>query len=296
MAREPIIPANKDNPANQTRRIRGAMSGVNKIIDATQEWLLLQIDQMPKRVVNAALANARYEYLIDLSRLSDVVAQIVARMQMAEAPVTQAAAGAYAEGTGMAATNLSRLTDDYARTVTSVLASEPYIRRAALVQARVFEEMQGLAGDTGTDLARVLFDGIEQGLNPLEIARSVRERFDVSRSRAERIARTEVIGALRRGRLDEAKDAQDRLGIKTGMLWLSALSPTTRASHARRHGRVYTVDEVREFYSKDGNGVNCKCAQTEILLNDDGTPLSQGVIKRMTARRQAYEAAQDSGA
>ena len=48
------------------------------------------------------------------------------------------------------------------------------------------------------------------------------------------------------------------------MLWASALKPTTRASHARRHGRVYTIDEVRDFYSRDGNAINCYLPGTQV--------------------------------
>lgn len=282
---EPIIPANKANPANQGRRIRQAMARVDDAINQAQAYILLMLDQIPARVVN----EARYEFQVDLATLQDAVARIMADLQAAGQPMAYAASGAYAEGTAQASVNLSGLTQDYARPVTSLLSSEPYLRRAALVQARVFEEMQGFAGDTGRDLARVLFDGVQEGRNPLSIAADIRERFEISRSRAERIARTEVNGALRRGRLDEAQDAQDRLGIKTGMLWASALKATTRPSHSAKHGKVFTVSEVKDFYSRDGNAINCMCAQTEILLDDDGKPLSSRAIDRMTARRKAYE-------
>ena len=169
----------------------------------------------------------------------------------------QGAQAAYQEGTALAAFNLSGLTDDYARTVTQVLASEPYIRRSALAGARVMEEMKGFTAETSTDLARVLMIGIQDGRNPLDLARDLRDRFSISKARAERIARTEINAALRRGRLDEAQDTQERLGITTGMLWASALSSSTRRSHAARHGKVYTLDEVKQFYSRDGNAINC---------------------------------------
>lgn len=286
---EPILPANVSNPANQGRRVSTAMKRVDAIIAETQAWLLLALEQMPKRVTNAALVNAQYEYLVDLTQLQDIVAQITARMQAATGAMQGAATGAYAEGTAQANVNLSGLTDDYARPLTSLLSSEPYVRRSSLVAARVFEEMQGFAGETGADLARVLFTGIEEGRNPLDVARDIRERFGVSRSRAERIARTEVNGALRRGRLDEEQDAQDRLGIKTGMLWASALKPTTRPTHARRHGRVYTIAEVRDFYSRDGNAINCFCSLTSVLLYENGNPTSKRAIDRMTAKREAYQ-------
>lgn len=257
---EPILPPNGANPANQGRRVKQAMRGVDAILKSAQARLLLALEQIPVRVVNAT----RYEFQVDLDALRAIVAQIVEELRAAGEPVGQATAGAYAEGTAQASVNLSGLTDDYARPLSSLLASEPYMRRSALVRARVFEEMQGFAGETGADLARVLFTGMEEGRDPLDIARDIRAQFGVSKRRAEMIARTEINGALRRGRLDEERDAQERLGIKTGMLWASALKPTTRPSHARRHGRVYTIEEVRDFYSRDGNAINCYLPGTHV--------------------------------
>jgi len=110
----------------------------------------------------------------------------------------------------------------------------------------------------------VLSTGIENGQNPIEVARTIRDRFDVSRSRAERIARTEITGALRRARWDEAEDARISIGIRTLEMHLSALSPTTRASHAARHSRLFTVQEVREWYTQDGNSINCYLPNTKV--------------------------------
>jgi SPP1 gp7 family putative phage head morphogenesis protein len=203
---------------------------------------------------------------------------------------------AYAEGTARAVRNLSVITDDYTASITAVLRSQPYLRRQALMQARVFEQMQGFTGDTARDLARVLRQGIENGQNPLEVAKTIRDRFGVSHSRAKTIARTEITGALRRARLDEAQETEVRLGLKTKMLWFSALSPTTRESHAERHGNLYTPQEVRNFYSVDGNAINCQCSQTETLVDDEGNPLTPQVvertreIKRQWLERQAQEA------
>lgn len=281
---DPIIPANKANPANQGRRVKAVMRAVDAIITDAQERLLLALRQIPVTVAN----EARYEFQVDLDVLRATVAQMVEDLRKAGQPMASAATGAYAEGTAQASVNLSGLSDDYARPITSILASDPYIRRSALVRARVFEEMEGFAGDAGVKLSRVLLQGMEEGRNPLDIARDIREQFGISKRRAETIARTEINGALRRGRLDEARDAQDRMGIRTGMLWASALKATTRDNHASRHGRVYTIDEVRDFYTNPGDAINCMCAQTEVLLDEDGNPTSKRAIARMTARREAY--------
>lgn len=288
--KDPIVPTNKRNPANQTRRVQKALKPVNDALDGAQAWLLHILESIPAAQVNQVQQpRLGYRYDVSLTRLEQIVAELQGRLGDGGIAVMQGAQAAYREGTALAAFNLSGMSDDYARTITQVLASEPYIRRSALAGARVMEEMKGFTAETSTDLARTLMQGIQDGRNPLDLARDLRERFGVSKARAERIARTEINEALRRGRLDEAQETQERLGIKTGMLWASALSSTTRASHARRHGRVYSVDEVRQFYSRDGNAINCKCGLSEILLNDDGTPLSSNVVRKMTERREAYE-------
>ena len=256
--KDPIVPSNKRNPANQTRRVQKALAPVNGALDATQAWLLHILESIPAAQVNQVKQpKLGYRYDVSLTRLEQIVAELQGRLGDGGIAVMQGAQAAYREGTALAAFNLSGMSDDYARTITQVLASEPYIRRSALAGARVMEGMKGFTAETSSDLARELMIGIQDGRNPLDLARDLRERFSISKARAERIARTEINAALRRGRLDEAQDTQERLGIKTGMLWASALSPTTRASHARRHGQVYSVDEVRQFYSRDGNAINC---------------------------------------
>lgn len=283
MAGSPIIPGRPENPVGQVQRIRKATQAWSRYLDQVRRWLFETIDDMPVRVANAA----RYEYQIDLAQLREVVRQILLRM--GNGPINyllDQVMAAYEDGTGLSAINLSKITDTYTRTVTQVLSSAPYMRRTALIRARVMEEMRGFAGEAGQELARELSEAVENGLSPMSLKNKLAERFQITKGRAERIARTEITGALRRARLDEAQDAKDTLGINTGMLWISALSPTTRATHAARHGHVYDQQEVREFYSRDGNGINCKCGQTEILLNDDGTPATPAVIERLLRRQK----------
>jgi SPP1 gp7 family putative phage head morphogenesis protein len=153
--------------------------------------------------------------------------------------------------------------------------------------------MEGFSGSTATRLGRTLMAAVEAGTNPRDVARSLSRDFAVSKSRARMIARTEITGALRRGRLDEARDAQERLGIQTKELWFSALSDTTREDHAARHGNLYTADEVTEFYSEDANGINCKCATSSVLVDDDGNAISDKLVQREQDRRREYMAGKD---
>ena len=74
------------------------------------------------------------------------------------------------------------------------------------------------------------------------------------------------------------------------LLWLSALKPTTRSWHASRHGKVYTTEEVRDFYAENGNRYNCYCSQIPVLLNDDGSIFNQGLAEKLAKERQQWTA------
>jgi SPP1 gp7 family putative phage head morphogenesis protein len=257
--------------------VRKAEAAMARRLRAIEQWLMRELEAIPARAraLNAA-GEPRYEYLIDTERLRGIVARLrdlFGESGMAALMVDTALEG-YEASTATAVTELARLTDDYTRSITAALGEAAYARRSALVGARIFEQMKGFEGEAANDLADTLMRAIQDGESPRTAARTIRDRFGVQRSRAERIARTEITGALRRGRRDEARDAQERMGIRTKMLWFSALSPTTRPSHAARHGNLYTEAEVEEFYSRDGNTIHCKCSQSIVLVDENDQPLT----------------------
>lgn len=266
--KDPALPRSRSNPVGGTRLINRAEKRVNKSLRQTRKWLIDQLESIPtERIPDKGLVanEATYDYLISVPDLNRIVAELEGRIDdIPSDAVVSNTELAYAEGTGSAVTNLARLTDDYPRTVTAVLASQPYQRRVAMIASRVFEEMQGFKGQTAADLSRVLREGLENGQNPKVVARTIRERFGVSKSRAERIARTEITGALRRGHWDENEDARQNLGINTALMWFSALSSTTRRTHASKHGKVLTPSDVKSFYSRDGNAINCYLPGTRV--------------------------------
>lgn len=283
----PILPSSRTNPVGQTDRIKKAESALKNYLNGVQEWLLSQLKNFPAFEIQT---NERYEYLVSAEELRRIILELENRLgEMPSQELIDQVTAAYANGTGQAVANLQKITDQYTLTASQVLASQPYQRRVALISARVFEEMRGFEGETAADLARVLSRGVENGLNPREVAKDIRDRFGVSKSRAERIARTEITTALRRGIWDEDADANQRLGIKTGLLWFSALSPSTRASHAAKHGNIYSQEEVREFYTRDANSINCKCSQRSILLDEDGNPTTPKVVERVKSYKDRYK-------
>lgn len=242
-----------------------------------------------ERIPASLAVNAKYEYQLDplllnmiLNDASLLVDSVLLEgdqnnLWLTEGYIEPAAT----RGAAQAYANLSQQSAVYAASRESfqaLLLSAPYQRRLSLVYARVFEEMKGFTAEIKRDMARVLTDGVGRGLNPREVARNLRDQVGIESRRANTIARTEITTALRRARWDEAEEARDGLGLRIMLLHYSALSPTTRQTHAMRHAHLYTVEEVREWYATGANSINCKCTQVETLIDEKGNPLNAKAI------------------
>lgn len=196
---------------------------------------------------------------------------------------------AYASGTGMAITTLSAQTPLYTATIDSVLSAPAYQSRVGLLRSRVFEEMQGFGNGYGQQLGDLLGRAVLDGLNPLEVAKTIADRFDVDLYRAERIARTEITTAARRGRLDEGDAAAESTGLRVMYMHVSAFAPTSRASHMARHSKLFTSEECRQWWSVDANSINCLCSTIEVFVDSNGDPLAPGLLKRAQQIKAKYD-------
>lgn len=196
----------------------------------------------------------------------------------------------YDRGTLNAFTNLSVQSQVYASqtTLVQLLSSPAYQNQIASAYISTYSDWKGISDAARADLANVIADSIGRGINPRETAGFVSKRLDVSMAKAKNIAQTEQVGALRQAQWNETDWAADRLGLNTGLLWLSALKTTTRAWHASRHGKVFTTEEVRDFYAESGNRYNCYCSQIPVLLNDDGSIFNEGLADKLVKERKSW--------
>ena len=88
-------------------------------------------------------------------------------------------------------------------------------------------------------------------------------------------------------RISEAESAPGNYKL----MHLSALSPTTRKSHAERHGKLYTAEEAKEFWSVPANRVGCKCSITAVLMDSNGNPVVDTIVLRAKATYEKMKAA-----
>lgn len=298
MARAPILPTNHGDPTGTAPKIRQANYEFKRRIRRCRDAYLAVLDSI--EFTSYEVNVRRYEFLTlpdVLARALETAADLVDRFLGADSERSWWLLGyvvpAYEKGAAAAWRNLGVQSTEYQRmrpSLQSLLTSEPYQRRIGLISARQFELMKGLSSDVKQGLSQQLTAGLAQGIGPKEIARNITAQTGIEERRADRIARTEINQALRTARMDETTDAAQRLGVKVMVLHISALGVTTRPNHAARHGRIYSVEDERDFFASGSEAINCRCAPSEILVDDDGKPLSPGLIARLEKSRAAWQA------
>ncbi|EMI7065531.1 MULTISPECIES: phage minor head protein [Providencia] len=294
--RTAIRSGTKADPTAVDKLERGAMKAFAKRIKKVSQGYIQLLNRIPSEPV----VNKKYQFDLDPNYLSIILRDgelmvdevLLQGGEFNNFFFNEYVSTAYERGTAQEYANLAQQSTAYAATqqsVATILLSEPYQLRMALVRARVFEEMKGLSAQVKADMARILTDGIARGLNPREVARNLNEQSGIEIRRANRVARTEITTALRRARMDEADEASEVLNLETRQVHISALSPTTRPNHASRHGKIFTTDEQRDWWAVDGNSINCKCSTVTILTDKEGRPYNDTLLNKLKEEKEAMK-------
>ncbi|MEJ2800626.1 phage minor head protein [Comamonadaceae bacterium PP-2] len=288
----PAIPGTPRDRTGSTTLLRKARAQISHRFDGLLRDVLAVFNRIPVYSLNAEATQVRYGITPEVmdQTMLDIQAALTRWIQDGRQPrylfwwnpfVEQAAQ----LGTAQSAANLSQLSSVYAtaRSLDQVIRSEPYRVRVGLARIKSYEHWTGLAADGQSRLASIIGRAVADGISPREAAKMIQFALNVSKSKAEQYAQTDITDTLRQARWAESEATEAELGIKIGMLWSSALLPTTRRTHAARNGSVYSTDQVRVFYAKDGNRYNCHCGQTECLLDVNGTPILTDRLKASMA-------------
>lgn len=282
-----ILPNNSEDPTMTGKLRAGAERRFKACLKKIAEPYVAIIDKIPHDLA----VNKKYTfqiYMDELNKYLEEAGLLVDELFELTSPEDfwfwqEYVKVAYQRGTAQEYANLANQSVTVQRAypdVASVLASTPYRNRLILVRTRVYEEMKGLTAQIKKDMARRLTEGLARGLNPLEIARTLQQETQLPLYRCKRIARTEICTALRTARMDEAESVTEEFNINSMQMHISALSPTTRLSHARRHAKLYTIEEQREWWSKSPNSINCKCTTITVLVDEEGNILNKKALER----------------
>ena len=316
----PIIPRNAADPAGEFSNLRNANKQLLKRYRNIQKGMRDLIASIDKRVLPRGQAGGivtnDYEYLVDAQEFQriNLFIQQLFNSELLDSQQGQASnlwwlnamlEQAYENGTidtiisskNMATVEAVGAELSQAMRIIQpeqVIFSRGYQSRVALVKSRVFEEMRGLTDTSRADLSSTLARGMALGKGVRELTGDVMNRVGVSHRRAQKIVRTEILNAHRTAAASELDElnADVYAGSDWIMksLWFSAMAPTTRPAHLRRHGLTYTTKQVRQFYSVDGNAIFCLCSQSPILVNiKTGEVLQDDLLERMGRQREAVQ-------
>lgn len=297
--RNPAIPGTPRDRTGSMRLLRAALAEIDRRWAGLTQEVLATFDKIPVYALNDSAPRVAYGItpaVMDIVML-ELQAALDRWIQNGKEPKDVFWWDPFVEqamqlGTAQTVANLGNLSSVYAtaRSLDQVIRSEPYQIRVGLARIKSYEHWTGLRAEGQSRLAAIIGRAVAESTNPRAAARLIEEGLGVTRAKARQYAQTDITDSLRQARWAEADAAREEMGIRTGMLWTSALLPTTRATHAARNGRVYSTDEVRAFYGRDGNRYNCHCGQTECLLDANGKPiLTERLQRTMVAERDAWQ-------
>lgn len=173
--------------------------------------------------------------------------------------------------------------------IEQVLMSEPY--RTALNAAQVsnFSTIKGLSEKTSTQVLQRVNAGIQAGDKPSVIAADISKRFNVARSDAKRISETAVNEAYTNSKMSASDLLSEQTGLRAAVIHISALSPTTRQTHADRHGNAYTTADQRQWWNTSPNRINCKCDIKSVLIDRQGKVVDAELQEEIKQERSFFD-------
>ena len=152
-----------------------------------------------------------------------------------------------------------------------------------------FTTFKGLSDKTSQQVIRVIQEGVQSGLRPTAIGQQITERFDVARSSANRIARTEINKSYTDGKMETGQIIADQVGLRTGVIHISALTSTTRSDHARRHGNAYTREDQQQWWSEGANRIHCLCDVQTVLIDRSGNVVDTQFQEKIQVERKFFD-------
>jgi len=151
-----------------------------------------------------------------------------------------------------------------------------------------YTAISGMSDRTSNRVFQTIVNGINGNRSPREIREELNAAFDIASNDAKRIVDTEINRANNNARTATAQLYRDEFGVPTAVLHISALLSVTRASHAARHGNVYTPEQQNAWWSRDFNRINCKCSVRTVLLDEEGNVIETALQQRLIKQRPFF--------
>lgn len=293
--KNPLIPGNKKDRTGTAGILRRCLAVINVRFAALETAVLALFDGIQTYALNDA---AGVLYAMTPAQLAQLAGELSASLDYwimnnsedaARFWYSPYVAEAHQLGAAQSWINIANLSAPYAatRNLQLIMFSEPYKNRVGIAQTKSYEHWRKAGAEVRGELAQIIGSAVADGRSPTQVRSLIRDRLGVSAAKARSYAQTDITDSLRQARWAEADAAREDFGLDVRELWTSALLPSTRVTHASRHGKVFTSDECRAFYSKDGNRYACHCATTTCLVDTDGRPVLTSGLKKKFKEEKA---------
>jgi HK97 family phage portal protein len=195
---------------------------------------------------------------------------------------------------------LKAMRNGYKNTLSNRPMTFPNERAAKVLEEIGAQRIKGITETTMNQMNRVIADSFKDQVSVTEVASRIRDVFDnISKGRANTIARTETLTAVsigQRQKVYEFKDAYPEEAKTMRKVWLTAEDDLVRDSHAELDGVELDIDEPFDnglMFPRDPDGdageiINCRCSTIEFLPDSaddvratlaDTSPIASAVDK-----------------
>lgn len=147
----------------------------------------------------------------------------------------------------------------------SSFAQPEAVDKVKLLASRAFDELENVTTDMSNKMSRVLAQGLVQGQNPHDIAKTLAEEVDLGRGRATVVARTELIRAHAEGQLVAFKNlGVEELGV--AVEWSTAGDDRVCEDCEPMEGVVLKLSEASGMIPRHPN---CRCTWIPANVGED---------------------------
>jgi len=147
--------------------------------------------------------------------------------------------------------------------------SQPEVQsKIELLYERAFTELEGVTKVMDQQMSRILAEGLSQGKGINEIARNLRKNVTtITKTRANVIARTEIVRAHSEGQLD-AFEQLNIQGVGVMAEWSTAGDDRVCDVCGDLEGHIMTIEEARGLLPQHPN---CRCAWIPANVGEKGS-------------------------
>lgn len=280
----------KADPTGQAKTRRKAIRPYRARLKQAERKVLDLIAQIPtdRRVIKVNADKVVYDWLITPEQLADTRARIALEIQaemevLADKPpqqwygepeMEQAARAGTLEATNTLNRNIAALAaggflvrglkpqpvDAFG------MLSAPQVRNGLKRNIlTLYTSVKAVAERLTGRVSNNVIKATTSRLSPRALRKEVRSSFDIARNEIKRSVDTSINQAYTDGIQDAAVVVAEQTDTTAKVMHISALTSTTRAHHAARHRKVYTVEEQEAWWDEGANRISCKCSVLPVL-------------------------------